>query len=955
LKGAEISHKSCLLLNSRVIPPEIEWLAKSSNSKDAVKVLSLTGLNMEEGRKIFNRVNNDFTHSSELDAQWQTIMDNAKGNPFVLERLAEDITSTGNLSEFLAKKYAMGWDLKDFLAKIVERLSAAEKEILYWLSINREFVSADDLETDIVSSHSKRQLRNTLRSLTQRFALDRNKNSYSLQPLVIEYITERFIAQIVNEIETAEISLLNRYALIKATSKNYLRERQIDLILKPIWEQLVTEKGEHWLKGRLQQILTTLRENSPANGYAVGNILNLLCHSNFTDIVEGYDFSQLFISQAYLQGKQLHGINFSAAEFDKSTFTETYGSTLCVAFSPNGKFLATGDVHNKVHLWKRDNRQYVKTLTGHANWVWSVAFSPNSEFLASSDVDNTIILWKFNQEDGSYNYSKTLKDYYSVWSVAFDTNNEIIAAGNDQGVIVLWDINTGQCSKTLHGHELAVWSVSFSPNGQWLASGSGDQTIRIWDYNPKDPKCLAILTGHENFIRSVAFSPDGKLLVSGSDDTTVKVWDVETSECIHTFSLHNNIVRSVTFHPNGREVISAGDDGQVRGWDIHTGKPTWTLAQNSKVSAIDIDHQTKEIVASCEDQSVGLWEGNHCLHTWQGYTTLARTASFSPDGKTLVSTHDDRLVRLWNVETGECTQKLTGHNHIIWQVIFSSDGKLLASGSSDKTVKIWDLKTNKCLQTIEAGYNNWIFVVAFTPDNKFVAAAGTDYTIKIWEVKTGKLVKTLKGHTSLITGFAFNLKTNVLASASADRTVRVWNIDTVECIKVLPLDTLADFHKNVPWTPEVDFSNDGRMLAGSYCNTKLWDISKDYKYIKELPGRRVASSLDKEIMVTLEPDANIKVWNISSGKCLIHLQEKHVSDMGDMCFVALSPNLNKIAAVHKGGCIKIWKINLLTRAAKCLKMLNISKPYENTNITGIKGLSDAQKMSLQELGAFEEK
>ena len=938
---AETTHKSCLLLNSRVIPPEIKQL----QNHDKVKILPLAGLSEQEGRKIFNNINENFINSPELDKQWQNFMENSKGNPFMLERLAENISQfDGNITDFLVEKANICWELEVFLEVIFKRLSDTEKEIVYWLCINREFVARNDLKSDLLASISKQQICNTLSSLKQRFALEHNeKDEYSLQPLFMEYITSHLIEQIVYEIKTGNIEFLNRYALLKTTSKNYIRERQIDLILQEIWGQLVTEKGECWLKQQLQQIVTNLQKNPPAKGYAAGNILNLLCHNGSTDKLENKDFSYLYISQAYLQGKQLHNIDFSYAEFKNTTFTETFGSTLCVAFSPNGKFLATGDIHNKVHLWERQDRKYIKTLTGHRNWVWSIEFSPNGEFLVSTDTGNAIKIWKFNQND--YEAYHTLEDYYSVWSVS--VTNQMLATGNDQGVIVMWNIETGQCLGTLHGHELAVWCVKFSPNGRWLASSSSDKTIKIWDYHKQ--KCLQTLTGHKDFIRSVDFSPDEKLLVSGSDDTTVKVWDLETGKYIYNFSLHNNIVRSVIFNSNGYEIISGSDDGQIRIWNIKTGKPKQTLSQNSMVSSIDIDPKTGQIVAGYENQSIGLWKENQSLHTWQGYTTLAGTVSFSPDDKILASTHDDRVIRLWDIKTGKCIKTLSGHKHIIWQAIFSLDGKLLASGSSDKTIKIWNLKTGKCLKTLEAGNNNWIFVVTFTHDDKFIIAAGTDYTVKIWEVATGRLVKILKGHTSLIAGIALNPKMlNILASVSADRTIRVWNIDTGNCIKILPLDTSADFSKNIAWIPKVDFSNDGQILAASRTNTKLFNTCKDYKFIKELPGRMVALIPNKNFMISI--DKNIKIWNIHSGECFIDLPKEQVSNMGDIWFMELNHNSTKIAAVHEDGDIKIWGVNMLTRKTKLLKTLDVSKPYENTNITGIIGLNDAQKMSLMELG-----
>ena len=226
-------------------------------------------------------------------------------------------------------------------------------------------------------------------------------------------------------------------------------------------------------------------------GYAAGNILNLLRQLK-TDLT-GYDFSDLTVWQAYLQGVNLHDVNFARADLSKSAFTETFGSIMSVVFSPDGKLLATGGDAAEVRLWQVADGKPLLTYRGHTHWVLSIAFSPDGQTLASSSNDQTV---------------------------------------------KLWDVNTGQCLRTLHGHTNWVWSVAFSPDGRTLASASFDRTIRLWDVSSGQP--LRTLEGHTNSVRSIAFSLSDVtgempvLLASSSDDQTVRLWDIRTGECLRT-------------------------------------------------------------------------------------------------------------------------------------------------------------------------------------------------------------------------------------------------------------------------------------------------------------------------------------------------------------------------------------------------------------------------------------
>ena len=432
----EVPHQSCLVLTSREKPKEV---ASLEGEAPPVRSLQLSGLKQVEGQKIF-----ELKGLCGAESEWEALIERYSGNPLALKIVATTIQDVfdGNVAEFLKQDTAVFGDIRELLDQQFERLSDQEKEIMYWLAINREPVSLSELREDIVSLVSQSKFLEALESLGRRSLVERSASLFTLQPVVMEYVTERLIDQICKEIATQNIELFRYHALMKAQAKDYVRDTQVRLILQPVINGLLTVfRSKRGIENQLTKILAMLRETSPLEpGYTGGNVFNLLRHLE-TDI-SGYDFSHLTVWQADLRSVNLQNANFAHANLAKSVFVETFGGIFSVAFSPKGELLATGDTNGEIRLYQVADGQQLLTCEGHSGWVWSVAFSPDGHTLAS---------------------------------------------GSDDQTVKLWDASTGQCLKTLQHHSGGVWSVAFSPDGHVLASGSDDQTIKLW--NVSTGKC----------------------------------------------------------------------------------------------------------------------------------------------------------------------------------------------------------------------------------------------------------------------------------------------------------------------------------------------------------------------------------------------------------------------------------------------------------------------------------
>ncbi|MFS0519153.1 NB-ARC domain-containing protein [Nostoc sp. UIC 10607] len=938
----EATHQSCLVLTSREKPKEVALLEGEALP---VRSLLVSGLKVGEGQEILK-----LKGLSAAEDEWKVMIERYGGNPLALKIVATTIQDVfdGNVTGFLQQDTAVFGDIRDILEQQFERLSDLEKNIMYWLAINRESITLSELRDDIISPVPQAKLLEAVESLGRRSLIEKatptliekTGSLFTLQPVVMEYVTSSLIENVCEEIVTQNIDLFRCHALMKATGKDYIKDTQLRLIIKSVIDGLLNVlRSKRNIENKLTQLLVKLRETSPLeSGYTAGNILNLL--SNLETDLSGYDFSYLTVWQADMRNMNLHNANFAHADLAKCVFAETLGGIFSVAFSPNGKLLATGDTNNEIRLYQVVDGQQMLTCRGHAGWVRSVTFSPNGDIMASGSDDQTVRLWNVSTGQCVAN----LQGHSSgIQSIAFSTNGHMLASSSEDKTVKFWDIDTGLCFKTLSVDDYSVWSIAFSPDGHTVVTGNDNHTLNLWDINTS--RCIKIFEGHTNRVHSVTFSADGRILASASHDHTVKLWNVDTGQCYLTLQGHTDSVHSVTFSLDGHIIASGSDDQTVKVWDVATGKCIRTLRGHSSriwTVALSSDKDSYILASGGDDQKVMLWDVStgRCIRIFQGYCDGVWSVAFSPNGYMLASSGSNKIVRLWDASIGTCLQTLRGHNNRVTSVSLSPDGRILASGSEDQTIKLWNVNTGQCFTTLN-GHSNRILAVTFSPNGLILASSSDDRTIKLWDSSTGQCINTFNRQSHRVWSIAFSPDGQILASGCHDQTVKLWDVNTGRCLESLQGHT--------DWLWSVSFSPDGQLLAsGSSDQTvKLWD-ARTGKHLRTLQGHTssvysVSFSADGNLLASGSGDQMVKLWDVSSGQCLKTLSG-HTKWVWSLAFSAHDQTL---ASSSQDDTIRIWDV----KTGECLKILRNDRPYQGMNVTGITGITEAQRASLKALGA----
>ncbi|MFG3273520.1 nSTAND1 domain-containing NTPase [Streptomyces luteogriseus] len=432
-----------------------------------------------------------------------------------------------------------------------------------------------------------------------------------------------------------------------------------------------------------------------------------------------------------------------------STASGHGGEVRAVAFAPDDRRLATGSADFTVRLWDVTRQGHARTaevLTTHTDAVDAVAFAPDGRTLATAGADATVRRWQVTGSGSTRELSVFTGHTNGVHAMAFSPDGRTLVTGSEDQTARLWDLP----GPAVTGHSSSIYSVAFSPDGRTLATGSYDRTVRLWSLaDARRPRELARLTGHTGPVNSVAYRPDGRTLATGSADGTLRLWSVGAAQrprLLGTARCRIGHVDSVAFTPDGRTLATGGESGTVRLWDatdVRHLRPLTTLRGTSPVDSTAFAPDGRSLAVASRNRTVVLWHLNAQRQPARravltGHTDAVKSVAFSPDSRTLATGSEDRSVRLWDLTDPRhpvARDRLTGYTDGVMAVAFAPGGEMLATASSDHTVRLYGLtgRGDAGEPILLAGHTKAVDTLAFSPDGHILATGSEDWTALLWD------------------------------------------------------------------------------------------------------------------------------------------------------------------------------------------------------------------------------
>ena len=618
------------------------------------------------------------------------------------------------------------------------------------------------------------------------------------------------------------------------------------------------------------------------------------------------------------------GWNRTAKIWDTATGTMTLSlpvggmDTNAVAFSPDGRFVATGgdDELGFVRVWNVEAGKPEPIPAGFKgsaedelkDGILSIMFSRDGTKLLTSSYDKMARLWdvKTGRQVQIYKGHS-----WFVWSAAFSPDETQIVTASQDGSVVIWNTETATREKQFLEHEGPVYSAAFAPDGKHVVSGGYDKKVLVWRpqdvpsldlgklaanavkteegkdqlpeedarKNAKDKVPVLALEGHGGPVRSVSFSTDGKLVLSGSHDNSVKIWDAELGKIgqiidkpLKTLHGHGSWVRACRFSPDDRIVLSASHDKKAMLWNIADYKELRVLGRllqghGDAVLAAAFDQAGHSIVTASRDRTARIWNfetgapGNPFR---EGHELLATNAAFFPDGKNFLTAAVDNTVRFWDVATGTQIARLdkTGRAGAL---ALAPSGKRILTGSDEKTARLWDAATRRLIKELKESHKSKyeITAVAISPDERWLLTADANGRAVLWNAETLEVAHSLTSHTGKVTAAVFLPDSARLLTASSDKTVAQWDVATGK--EILPL-VLKHPEAVVALALVGHRDKTGHQVLTTCADgtVRLWDLAKA-QVVGTLPlhskviVNAVSVSLDGRLALTVQSEEQEKL------------------------------------------------------------------------------------------------
>ncbi len=472
----------------------------------------------------------------------------------------------------------------------------------------------------------------------------------------------------------------------------------------------------------------------------------------------------------------------------------------------------------------------------------ALAWSKNGKWLASTSTNGYVRIW----DPASMRLLHTLGHSLGAYSVVFSKDSTLLAHGGGDGQIRLWEMSADKAPKEKGTYKVSstpLTGLALAPNNKWFVTGGGDSRLYYWDLTQDPPREVTGANNHTGAVHAIALSSDGKWIGSASADKTIRLWTVNAQNQMKeksSLEAHAGAVLCLCWHPtDDKTLVSGGADGALKVWNIADGKLRQRVALKTKggaINAVAYSPTGKSLAVACADGTIRTFAvaaGSVLTEKaiLEGHIMAATGVAFSPDAATIASASADWTVRQWPAVSGQRPKDRTvkgGHLSHVYTLAFSPDEKGLASGAYDNTARYWELGGPEAKERTPAmKADGAVYSLAFAPDGKSLAAGGNAVKLRTYDVATGRALHTLTGHAGYVNRVAYAPDGAQIASCSTDKTIRLWDPKSGQGTN--SINAFETYVNSVAYSP------DGKYLlcsSGYYQYDKMNQIViKDGKYV----------------------------------------------------------------------------------------------------------------------------
>jgi WD40 repeat protein/DNA-binding SARP family transcriptional activator/energy-coupling factor transporter ATP-binding protein EcfA2 len=442
---------------------------------------------------------------------------------------------------------------------------------------------------------------------------------------------------------------------------------------------------------------------------------------------------------------------------------------------------------------------------GSPDYATAVSFSPDGRRIAVGTLDGTV---RILPADGPGRPTILRGNRGQVLDLGFGHGGDRVITASYDGKVRVWDVGGGAPVTLKHK---AVWSASLSPDGRWVASGGDDKVVRVRRVDGGGRQ-IVIRVGQP--VYSVRFKSDGRRLVTGGLDGVVRIYDVRGGPMLESLMGHRGLVWRAAFLPSG-QLVSTAEDGVVRRW-----APLSSMNLRGSFVTASFSPDGRHILTGGADGRARVFDrSTGDLVATIGPRAASTVARYSADGSRIVMASQDGSVRIADPRT-RATRLLVRPNSAAWNVAadFDPRGKRVVNGGR-RAATVRNVSGHAKPVVLRHGHRDSLNDVRFSPDGREVLTASRDGTAIIWDARTAKVKRRLTGHEAPVNSAEFGADGTRIVTAGDDGTIRVWKADGREAPVIL--------RGHVGAVLAAEFSPDGSRIvsAGADGTVRIWDAA----------------------------------------------------------------------------------------------------------------------------------